>query len=56
MSDPIRSLVVRREPANIIKDLAVEEGMVTLRRDGFLRVVEGRTSVEEVLRVAGKSE
>ena len=56
MSDPIRSLVVSREPANIIKDLAVEEGMVTLRRDGFLRVVEGRTSVEEVLRVAGKSE
>ena len=56
MSDPIRSLVVRREPANIIKDLAVQEGMVTLRRDGFLRVVEGRTSVEEVLRVVGKGE
>ena len=56
MSDPIRSLVVRREPANIIKDQAIEEGMVTLRRDGFLRVVEGRTSVEEVLRVVGKGE
>jgi len=56
MSDPLRSLVVRREPANIIKDLAIEEGMVTLRRDGFLRVVEGRTSVEEVLRVVGKGE
>jgi type II secretory ATPase GspE/PulE/Tfp pilus assembly ATPase PilB-like protein len=56
MSDPLRSLVVRREPANIIKDQAIEEGMVTLRRDGFLRVVEGRTSVEEVLRVVGKGE
>ena len=56
MSDPLRSLVVRRDPAYIIKDLAIDEGMVTLRRDGFLRVVEGRTSVEEVLRVAGKSE
>ena len=56
MSDPLRSMVVRREPANIIKTLAIEEGMVTLRRDGFLRVVEGRTSVEEVLRVVGKGE
>ncbi len=56
MSDPIRSMVVRREPANVIKELAIAEGMVTLKRDGYLRVVEGRTSLEEVLRVAGKAE
>jgi type II secretory ATPase GspE/PulE/Tfp pilus assembly ATPase PilB-like protein len=56
MSDPLRSLVVRRDPANIIKDLAIEEGMITLRRDGYLRIVEGRTSLEEVLRVVGKGE
>ena len=56
MSDPLRALVVNREPANIIKELAMREGMVTLRQDGWLRVVEGRTSVEEVLRVAGRME
>jgi len=56
MSDPLRAMVVERRPANIIKDLAMEEGMVTLRQDGWLRVVEGRTSVEEVLRVAGRME
>jgi general secretion pathway protein E len=56
MSDPLRSLGVRREPANIIKDLAVAEGMVTLRRDGWLRVIEGRTSVDEVMRVAGNAD
>ena len=56
MSDALRALVVAREPANIIKDLAMREGMVTLRQDGWLRVVEGRTSVEEVLRVAGRME
>jgi len=56
MSDPLRALVVAREPANIIKDLAMKEGMVTLRQDGWLRVLEGRTSVEEVLRVAGRME
>jgi len=56
MSDPLRAMVVTREPANIIKELAMKEGMVTLRQDGWLRVVEGRTSVEEVLRVAGRME
>jgi type IV pilus assembly protein PilB len=34
----------------------MKEGMITLRQDGWLRVVEGRTSVEEVLRVAGRME
>ena len=55
MSDDIRSLIMRRAAANIIKDTAIQEGMITLRRDGWLRVLEGRTSVEEVLRVVGKA-
>ena len=55
MSDQIRSLVVQRAAANVIKDAAMEEGMITLRRDGWLRVVEGRTSVDEVMRVVGRS-
>lgn len=55
MSDTIRSLVVQRAAANVIKDTAVAEGMVTLRRDGWLRVLEGRTSVDEVMRVVGRS-
>jgi general secretion pathway protein E/type IV pilus assembly protein PilB len=54
MTDPLRALVVDRRPANIIKDLALEEGMVTLRQDGWLRVIEGRTSVDEVMRVVGR--
>ena len=56
MSDAIRSQVIECQPSNIIKDQAIKEGMVTLRRDGWLRVVEGRTSVDEVLRVAGRME
>ena len=56
MTDPLRAMVVAREPANIIKELAVKEGLITLRQDGWLRVIEGRTSVEEVLRVAGRME
>ncbi len=56
MNDPLRALVVSRQPANIIKDEALKHGMVTLRQDGWLRVIEGRTSIEEVLRVAGRME
>jgi type II secretory ATPase GspE/PulE/Tfp pilus assembly ATPase PilB-like protein len=56
MNDEIRSLVVQRQPANVIKDEALKHGMVTLRQDGWLRVIEGRTSVDEVLRVAGRME
>ena len=54
MTDTLRGLVVNHSPANVIKDEAMKEGMVTLRQDGWLRVIEGRTSVEEVLRVAGR--
>jgi type II secretory ATPase GspE/PulE/Tfp pilus assembly ATPase PilB-like protein len=56
MTNPLRALVISRQPANIIKDLALQEGMVTLRQDGWLRVIEGRTSVDEVMRVAGRME
>ena len=56
MTDPLRGMVVARDPANLIKDQALKEGMVTLRQDGWLRVIEGRTSVDEVMRVAGRME
>jgi type II secretory ATPase GspE/PulE/Tfp pilus assembly ATPase PilB-like protein len=56
MNDSLRSLVITLQPANILKEQALKDGMVTLRQDGWLRVLEGRTSVEEVLRVAGRME
>ncbi len=56
MSDAIRSLVVDRAPANIIKETSIKEGMYTLRQDGWMRVLQGRTTVDEVYRVAGKME
>ena len=54
MSDALRSLVIARNPANIIKQQALSDGMTTLRQDGWLRVVDGRTSVDEILRVTGR--
>jgi type IV pilus assembly protein PilB len=34
-----------------IGKVAVEQGMRTLRDDGWMKVGEGRTSIEEILRV-----
>ena len=35
-----------------IKDAGVEEGMLTMTQDGYLKALEGLTSIEEVLRVS----
>ncbi|OGC68680.1 hypothetical protein A2415_01870 [candidate division WWE3 bacterium RIFOXYC1_FULL_39_7] len=52
MSDNIAHQVLENSPANLVEAAAIEEGMLTLLQDGFLRVVEGQTSLEEVMRVA----
>ncbi|MBM4149101.1 MAG: type II/IV secretion system protein [Lentisphaerae bacterium] len=56
MNDRLRGLIVRQRPSNEIKHAAVEQGLVTLRQDGWSRVLSGMTTVEEVVRVARKSE
>ncbi len=35
-----------------IKDVAVEQGMITMVQDGYLKALEGITTIEEVLRVS----
>lgn len=35
-----------------IEELAKQEGMMTMKQDGYLKSLEGVTSIEEVLRVA----
>ncbi|MEJ5358232.1 MAG: type II secretion system ATPase GspE [Desulfobacterales bacterium] len=51
MSEELKSLIIQTYDANRIKALAVQEGMVTLREDGIEKVLEGQTTLEEVLRV-----
>jgi type IV pilus assembly protein PilB len=53
VSEEIERLTVRRASTDEIGRLAREEGMTTLRDDGWLKVVQGRTTIEEVLRVVG---
>ncbi len=51
VTEPIRRLTLQRRSASEIKDQAISEGMVTLRRDGMLKVKQGITSLEEIMRV-----
>ena len=50
ISDPIRELINSRSPALVIKQKAIELGMVTLREDGLRSIYDGDTTIEEVLK------
>jgi len=52
MSRDMKSLVLQTSDANQIKEQAVANGMITLRRDGAMKVLQGVTTIEEVLRVS----
>jgi type IV pilus assembly protein PilB len=47
----IRDLILRNASAAEIRDLAQSQGMKTLRQAGLRKVIEGVTTVEEVVRV-----
>lgn len=48
--DAIRGLISERRPTIVIRDKAIELGMQTLREDGVRCVLDGQTTVEEILR------
>ncbi len=50
-TENIRELAHERSSTWVISQQALKEGMHTLREDGWIKVLNGRTSVEEVLRV-----
>ena len=51
-TEKIGRLILERAPASDLEKEAVAEGMITMEQDGNLKVLEGITSIEEVLRVA----
>ena len=48
----IAKLTLERRPESEIEKNSIEEGMVTLLQDGYLKALEGVTTIEEALRVA----
>jgi type IV pilus assembly protein PilB len=51
MSEGIQRLTVQEASATIIMNQAIEEGLLTMKDDGFVKVKMGLTSIEEVMRV-----
>lgn len=51
LSDEIETLVVTRATGSEIRQVALEQGMISLREDGWSKVAQGLTTIEEVLRV-----
>lgn len=52
VTEKISRLILERSTSADIEKQAVEEGMITLKQDGYFKVLEGITAIEEVLRVA----
>ena len=51
MSEGLKKLVVEKADANVLKEQALAEGMYFLRDDGIRKVLEGMTTLAEVVRV-----
>ena len=51
MSEEIQRLTVKEASATMIMSQAIEDGLLTMRDDGFIKVKIGLTSIEEVMRV-----
>src|SRR5882724_520097 len=50
VSEAIRSLINERAPTVVVRQKAVELGMVTLREDGLRAIFDGDTTIEEVVK------
>ena len=51
VSPRVKNLVVERKDSKLINETAREEGMITLLEDGLQKVLQGITTLDEVLRV-----
>jgi type IV pilus assembly protein PilB len=51
IDDDIRSLIVAKSDASVIRAQAIKNGMKTLSEDGFQKAVQGITTIEEILRI-----
>ena len=51
MNDNIRDLVLAHKPATMLRDAAIDSGMITIQQAAKSRVLDGTTSIEELRRV-----
>ncbi len=54
-SEPVQKMIVGNSTSDEIQRKAIEEGMITMQLDGFIKALCGQTSVAEILRVTSES-
>jgi type II secretory ATPase GspE/PulE/Tfp pilus assembly ATPase PilB-like protein len=52
LNPELRSLISQNVPSGVLKEAAVKHGMKALFDDGLAKALEGRTTLEEVIRTA----
>jgi len=53
IDDEIEKLITTSPSIPEVRDFAISKGMITMKQDGYLKVINGSTSIEEVKRVVG---
>ncbi len=56
ITEPLRKMIMQKRDGGELKQCAIAEGMETLRQDGWRRVAQGKTTIEEVVRVTQTDE
>ncbi len=56
VTEGLKKMIMQKRDGGELKQCAIVEGMLTLRQDGLRRVAEGKTTIEEVLRVTQNDE
>ncbi|HYE22063.1 MAG TPA: GspE/PulE family protein [Verrucomicrobiae bacterium] len=51
VSNEIQDLIIKHAPTNQIQEKAIEQGMILMWQDGFIKAIQGLTTIEEILRV-----
>jgi len=54
VSESVRTLIMKEATSNDIEKAAQSEGMVTMRQDGYLKALNGQTTLTEINRVAAE--
>lgn len=52
ITENLAKLIVEAKPAGELEKVAQQEGMLLMKQDGYLKALDGTTTIEEVLRVA----
>ncbi len=52
ISEKLSKLIIEKAAASEIQKQAMDEGMLTMKQDGYVKVLEGITTMDEVVRVA----